>query len=582
MVFTQRKTPARLASPAARKLPRQYLFWFMLIYIIAGLFGRDPWKTDDVAGIASMASAINHDNWLTSYIGIMPYTDHGPLTSIIGGAFLAIFSPLFELFTTPLNAHIIAARLPNFLYFFGMMWGVWYGTYLLARRDEAQPLPLPFGGEPHPRDYGRMLADVAFFFMLSSVGIVIRIHETSFFPLLMCIHAIAFYGFVRLLDHPTQGSLVIGLMLVAALMTQGLIGVVPLLIVTIALFIAPIYSIRLKVFLFLSLVLGVLLSAVWLSTAYNHDPSWILHWWKEQQIAFSLQHWSEIPKSLRDLAWFLWPSWPFALLALWNWRKWFDAPHIFIPTIFVIAHLLVIFSARDAFEPEYGPLTIASAILAAMAIPTLKRHIINLLDWYSIMIVTLGLLTIWVGWSALYLGIPAQIQRNIMRLIHGFDNSINWIAVVAGLIVCVLWYKVIAWRLKANPQAMWRGIVLSAAGTIISWLLLSVLWLSAIDYNRSYRSTGESLAESLKRHAPTYECVTGINVGKGQAAAFYVFANLRLSKQKHCRYVLIQTTEDSVAQESFAHKDDGKVIWQGQRPAERHGEVFLLIDLDEN
>ncbi len=146
MVFTQRKTPARLASPAARKLPRQYLFWFMLIYIIAGLFGRDPWKTDDVAGIASMASAINHDNWLTSYIGIMPYTDHGPLTSIIGGAFLAIFSPLFELFTTPLNAHIIAARLPNFLYFFGMMWGVWYGTYLLARRDEAQPLPLPFGG----------------------------------------------------------------------------------------------------------------------------------------------------------------------------------------------------------------------------------------------------------------------------------------------------------------------------------------------------------------------------------------------------------------------------------------------------
>ncbi len=581
MVFTQRKTPARLASPAARKLPRQYLIWFMLVYIIAGLFGRDPWKTDDVAGIASMASAINHDHWLTSYIGILPYTDHGPLTSIIGGAFLALFSPLFELFTTSLNAHIIAARLPNFLYFFGMMWGVWYGTYLLARRDEAQPLPLPFGGEPHPRDYGRMLADVAFFFMLSSVGIVIRIHETSFYPLLMCIHAIAFYGFVRLLDHPTQGSLVVGLMLVAAFMTRGFIGIAPLLLVALTLLIVRIYSFRLKVFLFVGLVLAFLLSAVWLSTAYDHDTPWVTQWWQEQLLTFSFQHWSEIHKSLRDLAWFLWPSWPFAVLAIWNWRKWFDVPHIFIPTALIVANLLVIFSTRDAFEAEYGPLTIASAILAAMAIPTLKRHIINLLDWYSIMIVTLGLLAVWVGWSALYLGTPAQIQRNIMRLIPGFDNSINWIAIAAGLIVCVLWYKVVVWRLKANPQAMWRGIILSAAGTIISWLLLSVLWLSAIDYNRSYRSTGQALEQTLKAHAPVYECVTGVNVGQGQAAAFYVFANLRLSEQNHCRYVLVQTTENSVEHGTYAYKDKGKIIWQGQRPSERHGEYFLLIDLDD-
>ena len=120
MDFSQRKTPARLASPAARKLPRKFLFWFMLAYIVAGLFGRNPWKTDDIAGMAAMVAAADQGNWATSYISMIPYTEHGPLTSIIGGIFITIFAPLFEYFSSPIEAKILASRLPNFLYFFGL------------------------------------------------------------------------------------------------------------------------------------------------------------------------------------------------------------------------------------------------------------------------------------------------------------------------------------------------------------------------------------------------------------------------------------------------------------------------------
>ncbi|NEN75060.1 hypothetical protein F9B74_01800 [Pelistega sp. NLN82] len=573
MTFAERKTPARLASPAARKLPRKILFWVMIAYIIAGLYGRDPWKTDDLVGIATMMSALEENHWLSTYIGVLPYPELGPLTHIIGGVFIYLFSPLFEFFVSPAQAHILAARLPNFFYFFSMLWGVWYGTYLLARRPEAQPLHLPFGGEPNPRDYGRMIADVALLFLLASVGIVIRLHETSYFPLLMAIYGVAFYGFVRFLDHPTQGSLVLGTMLVAAFMTRGVVGVTPLLLVSLSLFITRIYNLRLKVFLFISLLLATLLSVVWLASTYNIDPEWVVNWWDYQRQLFSLSHWLETPKNLRDLSWFLWPCWPFALLALWNWRQWFDTPHIFIPTSFVIANLLVIFTTARAFEPEYAPLTIAFAILAALAIPTLKRSLINLLDWYSIMVVSFALIAIWVGWVALHFGIPQQIHHNIMRLIPGFDTRILWINVIAGIIICIFWYRLVAWRIKSNPKAMWRGLTLAAAGTTITWFLLSALWLPAINYNRSYRTVGESFAQ-LK--LPTQTCIRGENLGEGQRAAFYLFGNVHFSQDEACRYMLLQTNKESLLNSSFKNPS---IIWQGQRDSERHGETFLLIDL---
>ena len=55
---------------------------------------------------------------------------------------------------------------------------LWYATYRLARRPEAQPVAFAFGGEANPRDYGRMLADIAVLLMLATIGIVLRMHET--------------------------------------------------------------------------------------------------------------------------------------------------------------------------------------------------------------------------------------------------------------------------------------------------------------------------------------------------------------------------------------------------------------------
>ncbi len=184
-----RFTPARLTATAATKLPRWFLLVAGLVYILAGLFYRDPWKADDVTGLATMMTAINNHDWLLPHIGNLPYTEDGPLITIVGGVFIWLFAPLFELFFSPLDASIIASRIPNLLWFLILTSSIWYGTYLLGRRPEAQPMALPFGGEPNPKDYGRMLADAALLLIVATIGIVWRMHETSAVPA-----TIAFYG----------------------------------------------------------------------------------------------------------------------------------------------------------------------------------------------------------------------------------------------------------------------------------------------------------------------------------------------------------------------------------------------------
>ncbi|HYD97573.1 MAG TPA: glycosyltransferase, partial [Noviherbaspirillum sp.] len=46
--------PVRLPAAATNALPRRVLFALCLLYILPGLFGRDPWKTEDAAGFGIM------------------------------------------------------------------------------------------------------------------------------------------------------------------------------------------------------------------------------------------------------------------------------------------------------------------------------------------------------------------------------------------------------------------------------------------------------------------------------------------------------------------------------------------------
>lgn len=572
-----RLTPARLTAQATTKLPRLFLLALGVVYIFAGLFFRDPWKTDDVAGLAVMLTALHGPEkaWLLPQIGSMAYAQDGPLLAWVGGFSIWLFSPLFELFTSPLDAAIIASRLPNILWFGLITWSVWYGTYLLGRRPEPQPLALPFGGEPTVRDYGRMIADAALLLILATAGIMWRLHETSEVPALIAFQALAFYAVARMLDRPFSGAITLGIALAAAFLARGWIGSLPIMLAAAFAFVPSSALWQSKRWLIVSAVLAAFLILLWWIPAHRISPYWTHHWWLWNAESFGWPHGAELLGTLRDLPWFLWPTWPFALLALWRWREWLYAPHIWLPMMFALWPLVIMVFLQDAFEPEYALMAVPVAILAAFSLPTLRRGVVNSLDWFAVMCFSLTCATVWLGWIALQVGWPRQIAHNIARQTVGYEAYVSWPPVLIALLGTAAWVGMVYWRTHFKPSALWRGTVLSASGIILTWLLLVTLWMPALDYARTYRQVSAELALALEKHRRPGECVRGSTLGTGQRASFYVFDRLDFGFDRDCTLVLQQTTPEHVAR-GTAGFYDAQVLWEGKREADRR-EMFRLL-----
>ncbi|MYN11558.1 glycosyltransferase [Pusillimonas sp. TS35] len=574
-------TPARLTATAAIKLPRLFLLSVGLVYILAGLFFRDPWKTDDVVGLAAMLTTLDKGGitWLLPQIGAMAHAQDGPLSIWVGVLCIWAFQPLFELFTNnALDAAIIASRLPNLLWFGLMTASVWYGSYLLGRRPEAQPLALPFGGEPTPQDYGRMIADAALLLIVATVGIVWRMHETSEVPAIIAIQGIAFYSAARMLDRPASGAVTLGLALAAAFLTRGWIGALPIMAGVLFSFTPRSALWRHKTWLIVAATLCTAIILLWWIPARRLGEYWTHAWLTWNFSSYGFPAYREALSTLRDLPWFLWPTWPLAILAAWRWRGWYAAPHINIPLMFAAWPLASLFFLREAFEPEYALMAIPCAVLAAFALPTLRRTIVNSLDWFAVMCYTLTSATVWLGWIALQTGWPEQISHNIARQTRGYDIFISWPAVIIALLGTAAWIILLRWRLHTKPAGLWRGTALSAGGLIVTWLLLVTLWMPALDYVRSYRTVSGQLAEALQQNLRPGECVRAQGLGSGQRASFFVFNHIDFSYDSRCTLVLLQFRPERLANGTAPYADTGQLLWAGKRGADRH-EVFHLLRL---
>ncbi|WP_175176243.1 ArnT family glycosyltransferase [Achromobacter pestifer] len=568
-------TPARLTSVATAKLPRLILLGLSLAYILAGLFMRDPWKTDDAVGLATMITAIREGGitWLLPQVGHLAHAEEGPLITWVGAISIWLFGPFV--------GDITAGRLPNLLWFGITATSVWYGTYLLGRRAEAQPLALPFGGEPAPRDYGRMLADAALLLLLATVGILQRTHETTVVPAIMACQALAFYSLARSVDRPITGTTTLGIALAASFLARGWVGAIPIMIGALLAFYPRSQLWKCKRWLPWAALLTTALILAWWIPASETSQYWIRNWKTWNLSSFALPSWHDVGRTLRDLPWYLWPTWPLALLAIWRWRAWIYAPHIWLPLMMFVCSTLVLFGLEEATDSEYVLLAVPCAVLGAFSLPTLRRGVVNTLDWFAVMCFSLTAATAWLGWVALHFNWPAQISRNIARQTTGYEPVISWTAFALAVVFTIVWIALVVWRLRVRPQALWRGTVLSAGGLTVTWILLVLLWQPAVDYARSYRTVSGQLAQALEQNMRPGECVRGLSLGSGQRASFLIFNNLTFTFDAKCTLILQQTTNQSLRDNTAAYSDGADVLWQGGRRADRQ-EVFRLLRIGSN
>jgi len=567
-------TPARLTALATTRLPVVILIGLLLLYSLLGLFARDPWKTDDVVGLATMLSAAQEGGWawLFPHIGSMTMAQSGPLPTWVGGAFVAL--------STGWMNPIVAARFATLLWLAITFFALWYATYLAARRPEAQPLALPFGGEPKEAQYGRLLADISVLMLIATVGILLRTHETSEAPTLIACQAMALLGAIRLADKPRQGSILISLAVAGSFLTGGSAAGIALLIGSLLVIVPPGVMSRHRSWLLMGLGLAVVLVYVWWVAVRSVNPDWAIDWWFWHQPPYRFGSLENHLNAFRDLPWFLWPTWPLALLGIWNWRRHLLAPHVWIPTAFLIAQLINVVLIPNPGEMQYMAIAVPCAMLAALSIPTLRRAVSNALDWFALMCFSVSGVCVWLGWITQQTGWPTKLANNIARQTVGYEAQISWGAFAMALVISAAWVIMMAWRLRLHPKAAWRGALLCAAGLTSTWILLVLLWMPTVDYVRSYRPMSHQIKLALtqaEQDATDTLCIQSAGLSIGPQASLYVFDRIEVSRNPACPLLLQQTTAERLRQGIAGYERNTRTLWTGSRGADRFDRYRLLL-----
>ena len=518
-------TPAIVTQNAVSPLPRWALVLLCIAYVVPGFVGRDPWKSADVTAFGYMLElAHGRTPWLSPLLGGMPPETEGLLPYWLG-AWAIQLAPQW------VSAEM-AVRLPFALLLVITLIATWYAVYYLARSPGAQPVAFAFGGEANPPDYARAIADGGLLALIACLGLAQLSHEVTSYLVQLSCTALIFFA-VAAMPHRTVAPAValatgmVGLTLAGAPALAALLGLGSMVVVVYAPGSQTDHRLR------WALALG----AITLAAALI---AWGLDLWR-WRIVDSGSGGKEWQSLARLLLWFGWPAWPLALWTLWRWRKQIISRqghrHLLLPLWFSAVSIAATITTQPADRALLLGLPALSA-LAAFALPTLRRSVGALIDWFTLLFFTVSALAIWVIWIAMQTGVPAKPAANVAKLAPGFVPQFSALALVVALAATVGWCSRVWWRAARNRAPIWKSLVLPASGAALGWLLLMTLWLPLLDYARSYRPQVRSVMAAL---GPSPGCVQTVGLNRAQVAALQYHGGLSLQRaglQDECDWLV--------------------------------------------
>jgi 4-amino-4-deoxy-L-arabinose transferase-like glycosyltransferase len=539
------RTPAIVSQSAVRRLPRLALILFCVAYVLPGFLGREPWKNADVTAFGVMLEmAAGHSGWWQPQVLGMAVEEAGPLPYWLGAGFIQLL---------PFWPADLAARLPFALLLALTLVCTWYAVYQLARQPAAQPVSFAFGGEAKPTDYARALADAGLLALVACLGLAQLGHETTPDLARLAMVSALLYAAASLAHHPLRAPVRTLAVWTCAAMALVLSG-------------AP----WVTAWLGAGLLLGVWLArqrqlvaqaAAHAQTddgttnprtaAWRNPLLWaavllvlvllgagVAGWmpppeWPTPLSAVNWGNWGRL------LLWFTWPAWPLVLWTLWRWRRQLLQAHVALP-LWVAA----VGVADSLLSPQRDRALLlalpALAALAAFALPTLRRSVSALIDWFTLLFFTACGLIIWVIWFAMMTGVPAKPAANVAKLAPGYVPEFSLFLFGVAALASLAWVGLVAWRVGKHRTAIWKSLVLPAAGSTLCWLLLMTLWLPLLDYGRSYGPMSRNIASMV----PPQSCVLVDGLSQAQIAALQYHGGLTLHRSTHspaadCRTLVV-------------------------------------------
>lgn len=574
-----RVRPYLVTSADAARLPRWIPLLFCAVYVLAGLIGRDPWRTDDAIGFGISHTMLTGStiDWLVPNVQGELVPEGGPLPFWLG-ALGMMAARLFNALLSGFLGHAangwlitadLAMRLTAALGLALSMVMLWYAARNLAMRPEIQPLD-PFGAGASPQDFGHAVADAALLAVLACFGLIAPIHETTANAAQLPCVAGFLYGLSLCMNHPRRGGLIVGTAIAAGLLTYGIpLAVVLLLSVLLLVFVVRPY--RLVAGWILATVLPVALvgSLAWPALlAYFSQPDAMVQAMPlaegtatvpvtaaaSQQVATFFQGWLEWNASMvgapsmatlsrlgGTLPWYLWPLWPFVLWGVWRWRTGCrEAPIAVALAPLLLMLLASLLNPQTAdHQNTLTPMVLPMAILTGITLPMIRRSMVSIVDWFAVMIFSVASLAVWAYWVAFLSGWPPRMAMKAEAALPGFIAHISVSELAIGLLATGAWVLLVVWRVSRRPRPFWRPMALSSGGMVLTWLLLMTLWMPAGNWRKSYQ---ELVTPTRELFASEPGCVMHAGLDQGELALFSYYAGARFVRLPELRATEQATT----------------------------------------
>lgn len=518
----------------------------LAFYVLAGLFGRDPWKGEDAVHLGTAWHILAHNDWLAPDLAGRAFNEP-PLyywSAALFGKLLGWLLPLHD-----------AMRFASGFWVALALIGLYYAGRELYGQESAAASPLLLAG---------------------STGLIIHAHEAQ--PLLVALAAysgglaaIAAFG-----RRPRLAGPFYGLALAACLLGTGFAPTLPLLFAApLAAFFSPERRRALAACL-LGWAVFALLAAPWPVALGMVEPASLHAWLRAEWAQFSAG--SSLHRGLAGylglLPWLAFPTLPIAAWTLWTsrrrWRDWkLERPLLPPLTLLALTFALLIL----AYRPKEVPALLLLPPFALLATPgalALRRGAANAFDWFGIMTFSFFAGLVWLGWSALALGWPERLAKRTIVLRPGFVGQFEPLAVAAAVAGTLWWI----WLVATSPRSPYRSLIHWTMGFTTFWLLAALLWLPWFDYGKSYRQVAQAVARQLPAD---HGCIAERNLSDAQRASFAYFVGIEpLSFNtrggKRCDWLLVQ---GDTRQEVAAPDSAWIRVWEGSRPGERR-ERFRL------
>jgi 4-amino-4-deoxy-L-arabinose transferase-like glycosyltransferase len=512
-----------------------------LAYALPGLFGHDPWKTEDALGAGIVWRMLQHGEWLLPHLAGEVWPDDGPFYYW----FAALLSKLLSFALT----HDDGARVAS---------GVFVIATLLLLRGAAREL------------WGRAQADGSMLVLLGCLGLMVHAHETLAELGVLFGQALAFNGIALAPRKPHKGGILLGLGLAAAFLSKGPVSTIA--VVVTALVVAALSPHWRNRRYALSLVEAVIVFAIpigiWALAAHSRVPADTALWHDRQWHALAAPTLERLRYDLTVLSWSAWPAWPIALWLLWDRRRVLGEPGLLLATTAALTSLLLLIFGTSSRDVDSLAVLLPLALLAGAGIERLRRGAVGAFVWFGGISAAFFGGLIWLGWIAMMTGWPERFARRFTALEPGFTPVFQWLALAVALALTAGWLLVM---FRSDAKSPYRSVLYWACGTTLVWGLTMTLWVPWIDYGKSYRPVALSMRAALDKAFPKgARCIESRNLGESQRAVLDYHADIvtrraELGLKERCPVLLVQASpgdDDRVARE-------WKRIWEGNRPRDR-------------